>query len=193
MTRLVFLGPPGAGKGTQSEKVVSEYKISHIATGDILRAAKAAGTPLGLEAASFMDRGDLVPDKVVIGLIEQRLKESDCKNGFLLDGFPRTVPQAEALDLMLDGLKMPLDVVLNLEVPESYLLDRLVKRGQGRSDDTPEIIAERLKTYHAKTAPVVGFYQSKGCLAKIDGTGQVDEVFARVKQAIESSVDLMTT
>jgi adenylate kinase len=138
-----------------------------------------------------MNRGDLVPDNVVIGLIQERLQQPDCKDGFLLDGFPRTVPQAEALDDMLDGLKMPLDVVLNLEVPESYLLDRLVKRGQGRADDTPEIIAERLKTYHSKTAPVVGFYESKGCLAKIDGTGAVEEVFGRVKAAIESSVGLV--
>jgi adenylate kinase len=186
MKRLIFMGPPGAGKGTQAKIVCDEFKIPQISTGDILRAAIKNGTEMGLKAKKFMDAGDLVPDEVVIGIIKDRLKEADCKNGFLLDGFPRTIEQAKALDDLLQNLNMKLDVVLNLAVPDSELLKRLLDRAikEGRSDDNEETIKNRLVNYNNKTFPLLDYYKGKKLLKEIDGIGKLDEVTNSIRKGL---------
>ncbi len=181
--RLVFIGPPGAGKGTQAEKIVSRYMIAHLSTGDMLRAARNAKTPLGIQADAYMSRGELVPDDVIIDLIRERLASADCQRGYLLDGFPRTIAQAEALDKMLAEKKTPLDVVLELRVPEEELFRRLA--GRGRADDKPEVIRQRLVAYREQTAPLLDYYQEKGLLKTVDGLGTVDEVFERIRSILD--------
>lgn len=186
--RVILLGPPGAGKGTQAVMLAKTLQVAHIATGDIMRAAVAAGTALGLKAKTYMDKGELVPDALVIELIRERLAQSDAKNGFVLDGFPRTVEQARALKTLLAELKLQLDGVLNLEVPENELVDRILKRGQsgsGRSDDNLEVITKRLQVYREQTAPVVAFYQSERGLTAISGVGSVDEIQARLLKVLK--------
>jgi len=182
--RIVFIGPPGAGKGTQAERLVVKYHMAHLSTGELLRHACDAKTPLGLRVQQYMTSGELVPDAIIIDAIRERLGHSDCAPGYLLDGFPRTIAQAEALDAMLAKYHTPLDAVLELHVPEVDLFERLANRG--RADDTPEIIRHRLDSYHQQTEPLLGYYRSKGLLRTIDGSGSVDEVYCRAQAVLES-------
>lgn len=211
--RIVLLGAPGAGKGTQAKKLVEKYKIPQISTGDLLRAAVAAGTPLGKEAKACMDKGELVSDSIVLGMVEERLRQDDCKNGFILDGFPRNTSQAEALDRMLESLNMPLTAALSVDVPFDDLMKRLTGRrtckacGQmyniyfnpstkgnscdkcngelfQRDDDKEETIKKRLEVYNAQTAPLFDYYKKKGILKSVNGTGSIDEIFNNVCKAL---------
>lgn len=179
---LIIFGPPGAGKGTQAVKIAEKYSVAHISTGDILRGAVKNGTELGLKAKEFMDKGELVPDELVIGIIKDRVKEKDCENGFLLDGFPRTLPQADALDSMLSNEGMEIDAVVSVEVEDSEIITRILKRAQeeGRADDTEDVVKNRLSVYRSQTEPLKGYYNQKGKLSEIDGIGTVDEVFGRI-------------
>ncbi|ASV74009.1 Adenylate kinase [Thermogutta terrifontis] len=181
--RIVFIGPPGAGKGTQAQKIVERYMIAHLSTGDMLRAARDAKTPLGLKADEFMSRGELVPDDIIIDLIRERLQSPDCRRGYLLDGFPRTIAQAEALDAMLASQNTPLDVVLELQVPEDELFRRLA--GRGRADDKPEVIRQRLVAYRTQTEPLLDYYRRKNLLRSVDGVGTVDEIFERIRAILD--------
>ncbi len=212
--RLVLLGAPGAGKGTQAKKLIERYSIPQISTGDILRKAVQDGTPLGKEAKSYMDRGELVPDSVVIGIIKDRLKEDDCKKGYILDGFPRNVAQAKALDEMLSSLNSPLDYAISIDVPFDELMKRLTGRRTCRScgqmyniyftppkkngvcdkcggelyqrdDDKEETIRKRLEVYEAQTAPVIGYYREKGILQSVPGTGGIDDIFNKIISILE--------
>jgi adenylate kinase len=187
MKRLIFMGPPGAGKGTQAKIVCDDYKIPQISTGDILRASIQNGTEMGLRAKKFMDAGDLVPDEVVIGIIKDRLGEADCKNGFLLDGFPRTTEQAKALDVLLKSMNMNLDAVINIAVPDGELLNRLLERAkiEGRSDDNEETIKNRLDNYNKKTFPLIEYYKNSGHLKEIDGVGTVEQITALIKEGLK--------
>src|SRR5688572_17292037 len=171
--RLLLLGPPGAGKGTQGHRLHDAYGIPEISTGDILRAAVRDETPLGLEAKTYMDQGALVPDEVIIGLARDRLAEADTEPGFILDGFPRTVAQAEALDHMLLESQRPLDHVISIEVPAEELLQRLASRREieGRADDTDEAIRHRLEVYERQTAPLIDYYRKTGLLRPVPGVG----------------------
>ena len=186
--RVILLGPPGAGKGTQAQRLITKHGIVQLSTGDMLRAAVAAGTPVGLRAKSIMDRGQLVPDEVVVAIIADRIDQADAKNGFVLDGFPRTVPQAEALDRLLAERGLELDGVVELKVDEGILLQRIEKRvaemtarGQNvRADDNPEVLKGRLAAYRAQTAPLAGYYHAKGMLKGVDGMASIDEVTAAI-------------
>ncbi len=181
--RMVFIGPPGAGKGTQAERLVRTYGMAHLSTGDMLRAARDAKTPVGIQADKYMSAGALVPDDIIISIIAERLESPDCAQGYLLDGFPRTIAQAEALDQMLAEKRTPLDVVLELQVPEEELFRRLA--GRGRADDTPEVIRQRLVAYRNQTAPLLEYYGKRGTLKSIDGVGTVDEIFERARKVLE--------
>lgn len=181
--RLVFIGPPGAGKGTQAERLVDTYSLAHLSTGDMLRAARDAQTEVGKEADKYMSAGELVPDETIIRIIRERLEQPDCRQGYLLDGFPRTIAQAEALDGMLAEKGTPLNVVLELGVPEDELFRRLA--GRGRKDDTPEVIRQRLVAYRQQTQPLLDYYREKGLLRSIDGLGAIDEIFARAKAVLD--------
>lgn len=182
--KVVFVGPPGAGKGTQAEKIIAKYGLLHLSTGDMLRAARDAKTPIGIKAEEYMSSGQLVPDEVIIGIVVERLAQPDAKKGFLLDGFPRTLVQAEELDRNLSAASDPLDVVLELRVPEDELYKRLASRG--RADDKPDVIKERLVAYRKQTEPLVDYYTQQGILKSIDGIGSVDEIFARVEKVLDS-------
>ena len=186
--RLLLLGPPGAGKGTQAQRLVVRLGIPQIATGDMLRAAVAAGTPVGRKARSFMEAGRLVPDEVVIGVAEERLSQPDARQGFILDGFPRTVGQAEALDRMLPKLGVSLERCVALAVDPDRLLERLLKRAEieGRADDNEAAIRERMREYQAKTRPLLDYYRQRGVLREVDGVGTMDEVAERIEAALES-------
>ena len=185
---LVLLGPPGSGKGTQAARLTAKYGIPQIATGDILRAAVEAGTPLGKRVKAFLDRGELVPDSLVVDIIRHRLAEPDTRQGFILDGFPRTVPQAQALDGLLTELQRPLDAVLYLQVDRQLLLDRLSHRAEvdQRSDDRPEIIAHRIDVFLDQTAPLIDYYRRQSKLRLIDGTRPPDDVAAAIDAVIRS-------
>ncbi|MDI3538981.1 MAG: adenylate kinase [Methanolobus sp.] len=211
---VVLFGPPGAGKGTQAKELTKKYSIPHISTGDILRANVRDGTELGMKAKEYMDRGELVPDAVLIGLIKNRLNEPDCKAGYLLDGYPRTIPQADALDTILKEIGKPLDVVINIEVSDDELVKRLSGRRtcpkcgesyhvafnppqkQGicdvcgsqlyqRDDDREEVIRQRLAVYNQKTKPLIDYYVKAGILVNIDGSAGVDEVFRQVSGVMD--------
>lgn len=180
--RIIFLGPPGAGKGTQAKRIATEFSIPHISTGDMLRAAVEAGTELGKYAKHIMDSGQLVPDETIIALIEQRVSEPDCSDGYILDGFPRTVPQAESLGSMLAARGESIDVVLLFDVPAEEVLRRMESRraSEGRADDASETQRERLKVYEAQTAPLIDFYKANGLLRVVSGVGSVEEIQRRL-------------
>jgi adenylate kinase len=180
--RLVVLGPPGAGKGTQAVRIAEQFACADVATGDIFRANVAEGTELGRAAQEYMDRGDLVPDEVVIAMVMERLAERDCDSGFVLDGFPRTVAQAEALDRRLAELGSPLEAALSFDVTEEELLRRLAGRAaaQHRADDVEQTIRHRLEVFAIKTRPLIDYYRHRRLLSMVDGVGRVDEVTIRV-------------
>jgi adenylate kinase len=184
--RLVLVGPPGAGKGTQAQFLAEHYSIPHISTGDIFRANLKAGTPLGIEAQKFMDAGELVPDSVTNEMVKDRLTHADTANGFLLDGFPRNVAQAQVLSAVLAESKTPLDAVLELQIDDSEIISRLDNRRnvESRADDAAEVIVHRLKVYHEQTAPIIGYYSTEGSLITISATGAVDEVTKRAITAL---------
>ncbi|SDG79710.1 adenylate kinase [Pelagibacterium luteolum] len=187
--RLVLLGPPGAGKGTQAKILVDSYSIPQLSTGDMLRAAIADKTPLGLEAKAIVDRGDLVSDDIVSGIISDRMDQADCANGFILDGFPRTIAQAESLTHMLDRKGLHLDAVVEIKADPDTLVSRVINRakesGGARADDNEEVLRKRLDVYKEQTAPLVTFYTEQGLLKSVDGMAPIDEVTAAIKAAIE--------
>lgn len=190
--KLILLGPPGAGKGTQAARLVEKHGIPQLSTGDMLRAAVAAETPIGLKAKDVMARGELVSDEIVVGIIADRISQPDAKNGFILDGFPRTVAQAKALDQLLASKGMQLDGVVELKVDENALLERIEKRvretvangGAARSDDNAESLTKRLEAYRAQTAPLVHYYAGTGQLTTVDGMLPVDAVAAAIDKAL---------
>lgn len=208
--RMILIGPPGAGKGTQAQRLVHSFGIPHISSGDMLREAVTAGTQLGKTAAAFMKDGLLVPDEVVIGMVIERIGREDCARGFMLDGFPRTRPQAEALDLALTRSGVALDAVVLLEVADALILERVIGRrsdpetgniyhlkfnppppeAEGRlvhrGDDTEAACTARLEKYHRETTPIVPFYESKGLLKRVDGVGSPDEVLLRITAALQT-------
>ena len=189
--RLVVLGPPGAGKGTQAVKLAEQFACADVATGDIFRANVAEGTDLGRAAQEYMDRGDLVPDDVVIAMVAERLASQDCRAGFVLDGFPRTVNQAEALDRQLVEVGSPLDAALSFDVTEEELLRRLAGRAAAlhRADDAEQTIRHRLEVFAIKTRPLIDYYRHRRLLTMVDGVGRVDEVTIRILGDLPSRDD----
>jgi adenylate kinase len=191
MFNLVLFGPPGSGKGTQSANIIDKYNLVQLSTGDILRGEVKNETPLGIEAKKFMDQGQLVPDEVVIGMISSKLDENPEVKGFIFDGFPRTVAQAEALDNLLEFKNNPINVVISLLVSEEELKTRLISRGEvsGRADDNEEVIVNRIKEYHAKTSPVADYYRLKNTLVELPGEGSVDEIFDSISDVIDTRIN----
>lgn len=192
MLNIVLFGPPGAGKGTQSEKLIDHYGLVHLATGDLLRSEIHKGSELGRKAKDIMDRGELVPDDVVIGMIRTRIEENPNARGFIFDGFPRTKEQAEALDQLLEEKGTGITMMLALEVDEEELLQRLLKRGQdsGRSDDQDEsTIRNRIQEYEKKTAPLKEYYQAQEKFRSVEGVGSIDEIFGRITEAIDQELE----
>ncbi|MEJ2384327.1 MAG: adenylate kinase [Xanthomonadales bacterium] len=189
--RIVLMGAPGSGKGTQAALIVKELGLPHISTGDLLRAAVAAGTDLGQQAKAVMDRGELVSDDIVLGLLEERLAQGDAANGFILDGFPRNIAQAEALDALLDRLGQPVDEALQIDIDEDQVVQRIAKRAEleGRSDDTEETVRNRLNVYAEQTAPVVDYYARRGVLSRVLGDGSIEEVFQRIRGVLQLHTD----
>jgi len=182
---LIILGAPGSGKGTQGALLSTRLRIPKISTGDLLRAAVKDGTPLGTEAKGFMDQGLLVPDEIILGLIEEVLRSAAAAEGIIMDGFPRTLPQAEAVDRLLTPLRRQVDRVLLIDVDEEELIQRMVKRAEieGRADDTPETIRRRQEVYREQTAPLIAFYDARGVVARVDGVGTVEEIAERMHGA----------
>jgi len=185
VVRIIFLGPPGAGKGTQAGLVAQNYEIPHISTGDILRSAVAQQTVLGTKAQSFMDRGELVPDQLMIDLVCDRLTQPDTKSGWILDGFPRTVAQATFLDDLLQKIEQSYDCVINLDVPDDVLVERLL--GRGRKDDNADVIRNRLLVYRTQTAPLIDFYRKRQQLVSLDGDRPIQAVTEALKQLLQAS------
>ena len=190
--RLVLLGAPGSGKGTQATRLREHLQVPHISTGDLLRGAVAAGTPLGLKAKAVMEAGNLVSDDIVLGMLEERLGKDDARAGFVLDGYPRNLAQARALEQLLERLQQPVDIAVQLDVDTALLVERIAGRAaqEGRADDTPESVRNRLNVYNEQTAPVVEFYRNTGKLACVHGVGSMDEVFTRIVEAINPTSDV---
>jgi adenylate kinase len=189
--RIVLMGAPGSGKGTQAALIVKEMGLPHISTGDLLRAAVASGSDLGKQAKAVMDRGELVSDDIVLGLLEERLEQDDAARGFILDGYPRNIAQAEALDALLERLGQPVDEALQIDIDEDQVVERIAKRAalEGRSDDTEETVRNRLNVYAEQTAPVVDFYARKGVLSRVLGDGSIEEVFQRIRGVLQLHAD----
>lgn len=187
--RLVLLGAPGSGKGTQAARLKTHLNVPHISTGELLRAAVAAGTPLGLQAKDVMEAGGLVSDEVVLGMLEERLLKPDTGKGFILDGYPRNLAQANALGALLTKLQQPVDVAIQLDVDTELLVTRLAGRAQaeGRADDSPESVRKRLAVYESQTAPVIDYYRQLGKLVHLDGVGTLDAVFTRITAALSGA------
>ena len=185
--RIILMGPPGVGKGTQAKNIVEKYEIIHLSTGEILRAEVGNKTALGSEAKQFMNAGQLVPDKILLNMMQNRLQQNDCNGGYLLDGFPRTIPQAEGLESILNKIKHTVDYVISLTADETELVNRLVLRGKesGRSDDTEEVIRERQQVYWKLTAPLLDFYRARKLLFEVDGLGTIDEITKRILTVLE--------
>lgn len=185
--RLVLLGAPGSGKGTQAARLKEHLQVPHISTGDLLRAEVAAGSTLGLAAKEVMARGELVSDAILLGMLEDRFSRPDTAGGFILDGYPRNLAQADALDGLLARLKQPFDYAVQLDVPMELLVERIAGRAQaeGRADDSPESVRTRLKVYDDQTAPVIDYYRQHGQLTVVDGVGELDDVFTRILEAIQ--------
>ena len=184
MTRLIFLGPPGPGKGTQAKLLAEQLAIPHISTGDILRSAIAQATPLGQKAQSYVEKGELVPDELLLDLVRERLDQPDAQKGWILDGFPRNVSQATFLEKLLQELNQSFDYALNLDVPDEVLIARLL--GRGRQDDNEQTIRRRLEVYRNETEPVIGFYRERSSLRVINGDQSVDEVTQSLRQTVAS-------
>lgn len=184
--RIIIFGPPGAGKGTQAKLISEEYDIIHLSTGEIFRSAIKNETKLGKEVKTILDAGELVPDEKVVGLVEEELKDPKYNDGYILDGFPRTVTQAEAFDAILEKNDESLTAFLQLKVPEEELVKRILSRGEGRSDDTEEGVKKRLKVYEEETEPVLEHYRKKGAVEEIDGVGSIDEIFTRITDTLSS-------
>ena len=190
--RLVLLGAPGSGKGTQAARLKEHLQVPHISTGDLLRAEVAAGTPLGKEAKDIMARGELVSDAILLGMLEDRFSRPDTRNGFILDGYPRNLVQADALDKLLQRIGQPMDYALQLDVDNELLIERIAGRAkaEGRDDDNPESVRKRLSVYDQQTAPVIEFYRQHGQLTAVDGVGSMDEVFNRIVEAIAPATEV---
>ena len=184
--RLVLLGAPGSGKGTQAARLKEHLQVPHVSTGDLLRAEVAAGSKLGLEAKEVMARGELVSDAILLGMLEDRLSRPDTAGGFILDGYPRNLAQAAALDGLLQRIGLPMDYAVQLDVPSELLVERIAGRAkaEGRADDSPDSVRTRLRVYEQQTAPVIEFYRAHGQLTVIDGVGSLDEVFTRIVETI---------
>jgi adenylate kinase len=189
--RIVILGAPGSGKGTQAALLVKELELPHISTGELLRSAVKAGTELGLKAKVVMDRGELVSDEIMLSLLEERLSQPDIEGGFILDGYPRNIVQAGALDDLLNRLGQPVDEALQIDVDVEMMVNRIAKRAaeEGRSDDTEEIVRNRMKVYSGQTAPVVDYYAQRGVLSRVLGEGTIEEVFHRIKGVLQMRSD----
>ena len=185
--RLVFLGPPGVGKGTQASAICNHFNILHLSTGDILRSEIENKSHIGLEAKSFMDQGELVPDTVLLKIIQNKLNHKNAQNGYLLDGFPRTIPQADGLNQILLEQKQSLDVVVSLDANEEELVNRLIKRSldSGRSDDSPDIIKQRQRVYWKQTAPLLEYYKNLNLLKNVNGIGEIEQITKRILKAID--------
>ena len=190
--RLVLLGAPGSGKGTQAARLKEHLQVPHISTGDLLRAEVAAGSPLGLQAKEVMARGDLVSDAILLGMLKDRFSRDDTRVGFILDGYPRNLAQAAALDELLASLGQKFDAAVQLTVDNEQIIERLAGRAQaeGRADDSPESVRHRLNVYDQQTAPVIDFYRQHGQLTVVDGVGSLDEVFTRIVEAIQKGHDV---
>ena len=184
--RLVLLGAPGSGKGTQAARLKEHLQVPHVSTGDLLRAEVAAGSKLGLEAKEVMARGELVSDAILLGMLEDRFSRDDTRGGFILDGYPRNLAQADALNALLERIGQPMDAAVQLEVPTALLVERIAGRAaaEGRADDSPESVRTRLQVYNDQTAPVVDFFRQRGKLSVVDGVGSLDEVFSRIVEAL---------
>ena len=187
--RLILLGPPGAGKGTQAQRLVDKHRIPQLSTGDMLRAAVKAGTEVGRRAKAVMDAGELVSDEIVNAIVAERIDQADCARGFILDGYPRTLAQADAVEAMLDGKGLKLDIVIELVVDDKALVGRIIQRAKDtqaaglpvRKDDNPVVFEERLREYYKKTAPLIGYYHAKGLLVGVDGMAPIDDVTAQIE------------
>ena len=190
--RLVLLGPPGSGKGTQAARLKEYLQVPHISTGDLLRAEVAAGSPLGVQAREVMARGDFVSDEILLGMLEERFARPDTAGGFILDGYPRNLAQADALDTLLKKIHQPMDYAVQLEVPTELLVERIAGRAaaEGRADDTPEVVRNRLDKYTSQTAPVIDYYRQHGQLTVVNGVGSLDEVLSRLIEALSPAKEV---